>query len=184
MDAAAQAPQPGLRREDYTDVPGTAQPSDKLTGNAAEMAIALAGAGAPAAEAGAAGIFGGKLAKTADLGKLEQAKRLLDKGADRGMIRTITGWHQGPEGEWRFTIPDLSSKMLYPDASGPAGTLFQHEPLWEAYPNLQNVKMTSETNPNLKTDTGLWSLMHNTLDLSSRSPEWARAGALHELQHA
>src|SRR5271165_390793 len=34
----------------------------------------MAGMGAPAAEVGAAGIFGGKLAKTADLAKLEQAQ--------------------------------------------------------------------------------------------------------------
>ncbi len=184
IDAAGQAPQPGLRREDYTDVLGNAQPSDPLTHSAAQMAISLAGVGAPAAEAGAAGIFGGKLAKTANLDKLAQAQSMVEKGMDRGIIRQITGWHQMPDQDWRFHIPSTGSRMLYPEASGPASHLYQHDELYKAYPGLQNIKMSSEINPNFPTDRGMWSLRHGTLDLSSRTPEMARAGAEHEFTHS
>jgi hypothetical protein len=163
---------------------GEAGYQPQSVGPAADAAITLAGAGAPAAEAGAAGIFGGRLAKTANLDKLSQAERMVGKGQDRGMVRQLTGWHQGPDSQWRFEIPDEGSRMMYPDSNGPAGTLFQHNELYKAYPNLKNINMYSETNPNFPSNTGSWSLMNNLMELSSKTPADARLGALHEMQHA
>jgi len=175
----ATLPQRAIENSQHSLNTGTYDPAVPM-----EAAMSLAGAGLPMAEEGAAGIFGGKLAKTANLDKLAQANRMVNKGVDRGMARQITGWHQGPDGEWRFEIPDERSRMMYPNAGGPAGTLFQHDELYKAYPGLQNVQMHSEINPNFPSDTGGWNLGTGLMQMSSRNPGQARLGALHEMQHA
>ena len=67
----------------------------------------LATAGARGASLG---IFGGKLAKTADLAALERAEQMVAQGVDRGAIWNETGWFQGVDGKWRFEIPDDASR--------------------------------------------------------------------------
>lgn len=57
------------------------------------------------------GVFGGINAKTADLNALALAKRYKDAGAPEELIWRETGWAQGPDGEWRFEIPDQTSKF-------------------------------------------------------------------------
>lgn len=162
---------------------GTGEPMQSV-GPAWEATRMLAGGILPQAEANAAGIFGGKLAKTANLDKLAQAQRMMAKGQGVNITRQLTGWHQGPEGQWRFEIPDERSRMMYPNGTGPAGTMFQHNELYKAYPELQNIKMSSEVNPNYPSDTGGWNLGTGLMQMSSRSPAQARLGGLHEMQHA
>lgn len=109
---------PGLRREDFTDAappqaaPGSwlnsaeHQPNDEIIGRATDLAGALGGGGMPMAERGAAGIFGGRLAKTADLQALRRAEEAARAGVDPRKIWSDTGWAQGAEGKWRFEVPD------------------------------------------------------------------------------
>lgn len=161
------------------------QDTEAMIPASTETAMALAGVGAPAAEAGAAGIFGGKLgASPVGIQKMEQAMRMTDKAQSPEMIRQITGWHQGPDGKFRFEIPDERARMMYPDGVGPAGTMFQHNDLYKAYPSLRDVKMYSEVNPNFKGDTGGWNPSTGLMEMSSRNPYQAKLGALHEMQHA
>lgn len=169
-----------------------ANPGSMTVGPAADAAMALAGAGAPMAEPGAAGIFGGKLAQGANLDKLAQAERMLGKDQDMGLIRQITGWHQGPDTQWRFEIPDDRSRLMMPNATepgyrsaqGPAGALFQHPDLYKAYPELQNIKMTSELDPSYAMGRGSWDPNTANLEISTANPADARLIALHEMQHA
>src|SRR5678816_3442798 len=80
--------QPGLRREDVTDIPAQggwarsfgSQPNDPAVGASADVAANLMGTGTGFAQPGAAGIFGGKLAKTADLNALARAEQMTAKG--------------------------------------------------------------------------------------------------------
>ena len=63
------------------------------------------------------GLIAGKTAKGADLKKLEQAKRMNLESVDRKAIWDETGWYMGPDGQWRFEIPDTDMKtadMLNP----------------------------------------------------------------------
>lgn len=55
--------QPGLRREDITDIPGASQPVDPLVGASTEAGMNMIGTALPFASAGAVGAAGGKLAK-------------------------------------------------------------------------------------------------------------------------
>lgn len=166
---------------DSNDIHGS---TARVVPAATEAAMALMGRGVAAPTAGAAGIFGGKLAKTANLDKLAQAERMIGKNQDRGMVRQLTGWHQGPDGEFRFEIPDEHSRMMYPQAQGPAGTLFQHQPLYQAYPALRDIPMASEINKHFPDNTGSWNLGTGLLQLSSQNKHQANLGAVHEMQHA
>lgn len=92
--------------------------------NVAPYLGAALGAGAtafPFAEPGAAGIFGGRLAKTADLGALAAAQDAHKAGIDPMRIWDATGWFRGADGQWRFEIPDANLQMRTPasDFSAP-----------------------------------------------------------------
>lgn len=154
-----------------------------------ESAMGLAGLGTPAAEAGAAGIFGGKLAKGADLAKLEQAQSMMGKGIAHDAVRQTTGWFKGPDGQWRFEIPDENSKMY--DLGGgamstkaPMRLLFSHPELYKAYPGLRSLSTELEINPHFPDTGGMWNANTGVIGISAPNTEMARAAALHELQHA
>lgn len=55
---------------------------------------------------GTVGIFAGAGAKTADLAKLKRAQEMSSSGATEDAIWQATGWFKGPEGKWKFEIPD------------------------------------------------------------------------------
>lgn len=80
-----------------------------------QTAAEIAGGASPFAEEGAAGVFGGKLAHGADLQALRRAKQMAADGHDVRDIWQQTGWAQGPEGEWRFEIPDQPAKFIDPE---------------------------------------------------------------------
>lgn len=127
----------GLRREDFTDIPNESggvdwQPTDPMIDRSQDMAALAGGAGASGAEEGAAGIFGGKLAKGADLGALRTAKNMARNDATRDEIWDKTGWFQGKDGGWRFEIPDNGLQVT------PEGGIV-HPELLKAYPELANV---------------------------------------------
>jgi GNAT superfamily N-acetyltransferase len=65
---------------------------------------------------GALGVFGGRMAKTADRDALARAERMAEAGADRRAIWDETGWFKGPDGKWRFEIDD---KLAHTKGAGP-----------------------------------------------------------------
>lgn len=195
IDSAAQNPMPGLRREDYTDIPGAAQPSDSLTGASADTALALAGTGVPMAEQGAAGIFGGRLSKTADLRALQEAQQMRMGGEHPADVLSDTGWFRAPtDSLWRYEIPDNKAKInTYGLKFGeegdfvgaPSSALLDHPELYKAYPQLTNVNTYIEAG---KTPGGMFDASRNfpkDSTMSVRAPDSASAlnVGLHELQH-
>ena len=62
---------------------------------------------------GLLGTFAGVGAKTADVVKLEQAKKMAKAGADPVDVWKQTGWtDQFPDGKWRFEISDDKAKPI------------------------------------------------------------------------
>lgn len=116
-------------------------------GPATETAMTLMGTGMPMAEAGAAGIFGGRLAKTADLRALTEAENMAAHGLHPDQVFRDTGWFRSPaDSKWRFEIPDNKMQLKYMpeteghDVIGDVGSLVKHDALFKAYPDLQFVK--------------------------------------------
>lgn len=76
-----------------------------------ESALTAMTGGMPLAKSGAAGIFGGRLAQTADRAALAKAEQMAANGAFPDDIYTATGWFQGRDKKWRFEIPDQAAKV-------------------------------------------------------------------------
>ena len=107
--------------------------------------VALGSAAVPR-PANAAGMFGGRLAKTADHDALARAEELAAKGTPRETIWNDTGWFQGPDKKWRFEIDDSGQRLKRPledlDKAGlpmPSDLVFQHDKLHEAYPQVGDI---------------------------------------------
>lgn len=192
---AAQATAPGLRREDFTDVPGSAQPSGPLIGGATEAALNLAGTGTAFAPFGSAGVFGGRLAQTADLNALARAEKMHAAGADKVKIWDETGWFQGGDGKWRFEIPDTDARMNPKwdregvpnyEASKIAGQLW-HDDLYKAYPDLRGAVGVTERTAG-EGGSYISPTMSRTgeerINIQAPTSPAARSVALHEIQHA
>ena len=86
--------------------------------------------------------FAGEKAITANVGKLDQAKAMLEKGADEVEIWQKTGWFKDKDGAWKFEIGDGNAK-LNPgfQSGGRLGELLDHEGLFKAYPKLKDVRV-------------------------------------------
>lgn len=165
------------------------QPKESV-GPAFEAASLLAGGGMPMAERGAAGIFGGRLAKTADLRALNEAEQMLAGGKMPDEIIRDTGWFRGPaDHKWRFEIPDNKSVMNFmPDREGDkamssALSLFRHPDLYKAYPQLGTAPMSVTKDSSRPKGTGSFWSTNNAIDVNA--PDWStgRGVALHEMQH-
>ncbi len=122
---------------------GEAKPEEAL--NAAGW-VAVPGLGRAAMAApteNALGIFGGRLAKTADQTALTKAEQMAAGGAEPDAIWNSTGWFQGADKKWRFEIPDTASRLNAapqpPGVERTMGGTLSHDPLYEAYPQLKDV---------------------------------------------
>ncbi|WP_298967760.1 LPD23 domain-containing protein [uncultured Methylobacterium sp.] len=134
------------------------------------------------AEAGAAGIFGGRLAKTADQGALKRAEEMAAAGGERQAIWDQTGWFQGADKKWRFEIPDDLAHLETPRHAPPGYESLQHLDLQDAYP-----EMWGRTQQSIKPDpvrSGSYHREHDTIIARGPTEESRRGVALHELQHA
>lgn len=125
----------------------------ETAGPAAEMAMNLAGGGMPMAEKGAAGIFGGRLAQTADLKALQEAERMRMHGLHPADVRADTGWFRTPtDGKWKFEIPDNRSKLnVFPDKDGDAligsyKAFLDHPDMFKAYPQIGDYRTRVQNN--------------------------------------
>lgn len=145
----------------------------------------------------AAGIFGGRLARTADREALSRAEEMAGRGVSRDDIWNQTGWFQGRDGQWRFEIDDSLAGLnpgmvrLAQDVPGVAvhGPTtregMQHPALYAAYPEVAQSNFTLTNNPREPRGSGAFrDGPPQQVYVSAASPEIQRSVALHELQHA
>jgi hypothetical protein len=89
------------------------------------------------------GIFGGRLAKTADQNALMRAEKLAAEGAPREQIWNDTGWFQGVDGKWRFEIDDSGAiptdKKKSEIFTVPDG--LKHDDLFSAYDQFKDMPL-------------------------------------------
>lgn len=181
---------PGLRREDFTDQPGSAQPQDKMIEGAADMGYHAWTGAFPFAAKGAAGVFGGRLAATADKVALAKAEDMAAKGVSREEIWEKTGWFQGADKKWRFEIPDDRAAVMTANAPTLEGKL-AHKELFEAYPDIRQTRMFYNEPPGygsyLPPEQGWFKKRPGAISVSDSSapaPKTLRDTLLHETQHA
>lgn len=136
------------------------------------------------------GMFIGKGAKTWNALSAQKAKMLADMGTDPRTIWQQTGTWKGPDGKWRQEISDEASRMtekVHSDIMSkhyfydPMSDALKHEQLFQAYPELRNIKTTVTAQEQPK---GSFSVLRNEIEASGPSSLAQRSTALHELQHA
>jgi hypothetical protein len=169
--------------------------------------------GMPVRPAGSLGVFGGVKAATADLAKLEEAKGLQPwlksqyPPAATQATWNLTGWNQGPGGDWRFEIPDeeanLYGKWGYTsydpykspptsyqvqiphDAAPKLGEVLDHKALYDAYPQLKDITVHSTSLGDMLANVNGWyNHESGAIGLTPGPPEAVRSTLLHEIQHA
>ncbi len=143
--------------------------------------------------------FAGQNAATADRYALARAEQMMQQGVSPEVIRQQTGWFTGDDGLWRFEIDDSQAQwaVSYMDASyirdlsysdgqeGVAlGEILNHERLFEAYPNLANLRVvTTESGDTLTHGLRGGTDGTFTVFLAPGSPREMLSTLLHEIQH-
>lgn len=129
-------------------------------------------------------MFAGEKAKTANLALLERAKQEKESELQPSeMIRRSTGWHQGPDGKWRFEIDD--SKARFGDESSHRlGAFLLHDDLYEAYPELREIKVEAMEPDTPLNERGRYLATKNVIQYNPNLSQKERMKVmLHEIQH-
>jgi hypothetical protein len=157
-------------------------------GNDFALTVGAGGSLAPK-PANSLGMFGGPLAKTADLNALKTAQTWAKLGVDKDQIWKATGWGQGKDGLWRFEIDDSTAgflpgqleKIKGARASSPmlADDVFSHEDLFAAYPKLRELMVSKEPRNSRSYGTSYG----GHVSVKDRGYQDSSSTMLHELQH-
>lgn len=149
----------------------------------------------------AVGIFGGRLAATADKAALAKAEEMAAAGGDRQAIWDATGWFQGRDGKWRFEIDDSAShwnpeiKAAGLDVGSAIDgykhgfgreplqrDLFVHPELYAAYPGAERIGLKGAKDLGVR---GSYDQAGNIeLNTLLTNDDALRSVNLHEIQHA
>ena len=130
---------------------------------------------------------GGVNAKTAEVGRLADAERMKQGGADSETVRRQTGWYRGYDGKWRFEIDD--SKMRFINhreesrRTWKLDELIRHDALFAAYPELRDYTVL-----NFGISDDVEAAFYPGLNRITLDPRLSRAekrtALIHEIQHA
>ena len=130
---------------------------------------------------------GGVNATTADVGRLADAERMEQGGADSETVRRETGWYRGYDGKWRFEIDD--SKMRFINhreesrRTWKLDELIRHDALFAAYPELRDYTVL-----NFGISDDVEAAFYPGLNRITLDPQLSRAekraALIHEIQHA
>jgi hypothetical protein len=191
---------PGIIRKmvaGLTDLPKRASEGEWVRpgGETLGYALNMVSPQALAPVKGGLGIFGGKMAKTANHNMLDMAKAMEKAGSKADTIWEATGWGKGKDGQWRFEIDDSGAWMTNAlkekiDAGetaqlnpGRGPEKFYHKELYEAYPELKDTTLNKDNSGNYGTYYGKIGGKHD-IALASRFRPDMQSTLLHELQHA
>lgn len=132
----------------------------------------------------------GEHARNAPLDKLEVAKKMEEEEASPEEIWDATGWIRGPEGEWRFEIPDNLDQIDLSFAKDQdrisLWQIYSNPQLYEAYPSLANVKVYAEDTGKAYSGADGFTDedgIHLSKEFIEKNPKESKSALIHELQH-
>lgn len=141
-------------------------------------------------------IFIGKSAKTWNEKQADRALAMEAVGVDPETIWRETGTFRAPDNEWRQEISDFGAKGVYthlpPSEERLAQMVLEHPELFEAYPDLANVRQFGLREPkargsyevtHIQTEDGP-KVLGEALVVRGPDEEALASTALHEMQHA
>ena len=137
--------------------------------------------------------------KTYRMDNLKVAEKMERGKKDAKAIKLATGWELGVDGKWRYEMPDAKIKDMKDIGGGNIVKRFDDDMLWndgkltdvidapglfEAYPQLKNVRIDTDAIMNDMPSNGEYNPKTNTITIHADELKYMNSILNHEIQHA
>lgn len=137
--------------------------------------------------------------KTYRMDNLKVAEKMERGKKDAKAIKLATGWERGADGRWRYEMPDAKIKDMKDIGGGNIVKRFDDDMLWndgkltdvidapglfEAYPQLKDVRIDTDAIMNDMPSNGLYNAKTNTITIHADDLKYMNSILNHEIQHA
>ena len=136
--------------------------------------------------------------QTIRMDNLDVAKQMEEAKKDAKVIKVATGWEKGVDGKWRYEMPDAKIKDTIDVGGGNIVKRFEEDMLWtdgkledavdapklfEAYPQLKNIKIHTDAVMNDMPSNGEYNPQTKTITIHADELKYLNSILNHEIQH-
>lgn len=136
--------------------------------------------------------------QTIRMDNLDVAKQMEEEKKDAKAIKMATGWEKGVDGKWRYEMPDAKIKDTIDVGGGNIVKRFEEDMLWtdgkledavdapklfEAYPQLKNIKIHTDAVMNDMPSNGEYNPQTKTITIHADELKYLNSILNHEIQH-
>lgn len=136
--------------------------------------------------------------QTIRMDNLDVAKQMEDEKKDAKIIKMATGWEKGVDGKWRYEMPDAKIKDTIDVGGGNIVKRSEEDMLWtdgkledavdapklfEAYPQLKNIKIHTDAVMNDMPSNGEYNPQTKTITIHADELKYLNSILNHEIQH-
>ena len=136
--------------------------------------------------------------KTYRMENLDVAKQMEKAKKEAKVIKMATGWEKGVDGKWRYEMPDAKIKDTIDVGGGNIVKRFEEDMLWtdgkledavdapklfEAYPQLKNIKIHTDAVMNDMPSNGEYNPQTKTITIHADELKYLNSILNHEIQH-
>lgn len=136
--------------------------------------------------------------QTIRMNNLDVAKQMEEAKKDAKVIKMATGWEKGVDGKWRYEMPDAKIKDTIDVGGGNIVKRFEEDMLWtdgkledavdapklfEAYPQLKNIKIHTDAVMNDMPSNGEYNPQTKTITIHADELKYLNSILNHEIQH-
>jgi hypothetical protein len=136
--------------------------------------------------------------QTIRMDNLDVAKQMEEAKKDAKAIKMATGWEKGVDGKWRYEMPDAKIKDTIDVGGGNIVKRFEEDMLWtdgkledavdapklfEAYPQLKNIKIHTDAVMNDLPSNGEYNPQTKTITIHADELKYLNSILNHEIQH-
>lgn len=136
--------------------------------------------------------------QTIRMDNLDVAKQMEEAKKDAKAIKMATGWEKGVDGKWRYEMPDAKIKDTIDVGGGNIVKRFEEDMLWtdgkledavdapklfEAYPQLKNIKIHTDAVMNDMSSNGEYNPQTKTITIHADELKYLNSILNHEIQH-
>lgn len=136
--------------------------------------------------------------QTIRMDNLDVAKQMEEAKKDAKAIKMATGWEKGVDGKWRYEMPDAKIKDTIDVGGGNIVKRFEEDMLWtdgkledavdapklfEAYPQLKNIKIHTDAVMNDMPSNGEYNPQTKTITIHADELKYLNRILNHEIQH-
>ena len=136
--------------------------------------------------------------QTIRMDNLDVAKQMEEAKKDAKVIKMATGWEKGVDGKWRYEMPDAKIKDTIDVGGGNIVKRFDEDMLWtdgkledavdapklfEAYPQLKNIKIHTDAVMNDMPSNGEYNPQTKTITIHADELKYLNSILNHEIQH-